>query len=367
MLRVSVYVKGNRNAPTYYRIYQYFDRIDDCHFKYRKMYAEWVHDWFMPFSRQPFFIKVFAQIHALLRTLVFLISDCLTKPDVIVVHRRVITRFMPKIFVLLLRKIAKHTKIIWDFDDNIIENKEVSNSTFALYAEVSSIIVLTSNFLKDLVPEMYQQKVFIMPTTDGDMYQHYSSNLHAINAHRADSFANKIELVWVATSVNLKYLFGIIGELDAVAQVLKERYSKELALNVVCNQSLLCDCKYLIINNIKWTHEIAIETIYKSHIGIMPLEDNEFTRGKGGFKLIQYMSAGLPCIASDVGYNNYVVSSGMGRLVTNKREWQDAILFLSQFDVWSKCSQVAYREWLDKFSFERNMNNWRKFIHKVIN
>ena len=79
------------------------------------------------------------------------------------------------------------------------------------------------------------------------------------------------------------------------------------------------------------------------------------------------MSAGLPCIASDVGYNNYVVSPGMGRLVTNKSEWQDAILSMSQFDVWSKCSQVAYKEWLDKFSFERNMNNWRNFIHKVIN
>ena len=47
-----------------------------------------------------------------------------------------------------------------------------------------------------------------------------------------------------------------------------------------------------------------------SHIGIMPLKDTEYTKGKCAFKAIQYMSAGLPVIISPVGLNNEVINHG---------------------------------------------------------
>ena len=94
----------------------------------------------------------------------------------------------------------------------------------------------------------------------------------------------------------------------------------------------------------------------------MPLEDNDFTRGKGGFKLVQYMSAGLPCIASNVGFNNYVVSEDMGCLVNNNQEWIDAIISMCDKSVWEKLSKAAYTNWHKKFSFEKNLDVWRNLI-----
>ena len=361
MKKVSVYVKGNRNAPTYYRIYQYLDKIQECQFRYNQMYADWVHDRFMPFSKQPLYIRIFALIHAYFRMLFSLLLDCITKPDVLIIHRRVLVRYMPYSYKFLLNKIAKRSKIIWDFDDNILENKEVSYQILNFYANVSSNIIVTHEFLKDLLPDIYKKKVFIMPTTDGDMYKDFLKNSQ-INLRRLESIDKVIELVWVATSVNLPHLENIVEELDNAARILRDEYSKELILNVVCDAPLTYESNYLTINNIKWTHNIAIDIIYRSHIGIMPLSDNNFTKGKGGFKLIQYMSAGLPCIASNVGYNSYVISSNMGRLVDKNSEWTDAILFMSDKMHWVELSKCAYSNWQSKFSFEQNLDNWVKFI-----
>ena len=249
MKKISVYVKGNRNAPTYYRIYQYFDNIKDCQFTYRQMYSDIVHDSFMPLSKQPIYIKVFAMLHAYLRVLRYLIKDWIITPDVVVIHRRVLVRYMPKSYKLLLNSISKRAKIIWDFDDNIIENKEVNNDTLSFYAQISSNINVTHNFLKDLVPKQYQNKVIILPTTDGDMYKDYIKHPE-IQTARLKSLNDRLELVWVATSVNLPFLQNIAPELDKVATLLKNKYSKRLILNVVCNKPLDFKAQNLTINNI---------------------------------------------------------------------------------------------------------------------
>src|SRR6185437_2370266 len=64
----------------------------------------------------------------------------------------------------------------------------------------------------------------------------------------------------------------------------------------------------------------------KFDIGIMPLVDNEFQKGKCGLKLLQYMAAGLPTAASPVGVNKEIVRQGVtGFLVRTETEWQQAL------------------------------------------
>ncbi len=58
----------------------------------------------------------------------------------------------------------------------------------------------------------------------------------------------------------------------------------------------------------------------------MPLNDDAWTRGKGGFKLLQYMAAGLPCVASAVGINSEIVVEGAtGFLPATLAEWEEAL------------------------------------------
>lgn len=76
-----------------------------------------------------------------------------------------------------------------------------------------------------------------------------------------------------------------------------------------------------------WTPPEAIpQYISRFSIGIMPLEKNEFNEGKSALKLLEYLAAGMPVIASDVGENRYVVRAPeFGRLATTADEWKSAL------------------------------------------
>ncbi len=79
-----------------------------------------------------------------------------------------------------------------------------------------------------------------------------------------------------------------------------------------------------------WSEAREIRDIQQMDIGIMPIPDAPWARGKCGYKLIQYMACGLPVIASPVGVNTAIVEHGVnGFLATTEEEWRAAILQLA--------------------------------------
>ena len=60
-------------------------------------------------------------------------------------------------------------------------------------------------------------------------------------------------------------------------------------------------------------------------VGLMPLEDTSWSRGKCSFKLLTYMACGIPVVASPVGMNVEVLSAGGGMAARGHDEWIDAI------------------------------------------
>ncbi|MCQ4191416.1 glycosyltransferase, partial [Methylocystis suflitae] len=79
-----------------------------------------------------------------------------------------------------------------------------------------------------------------------------------------------------------------------------------------------------------WSEETEVELIQGMDIGIMPLPDEPWARGKCGYKLIQYMACGIPVIASPVGVNSDIVDEGLnGYLARDELEWEAAIRHLS--------------------------------------
>jgi glycosyltransferase involved in cell wall biosynthesis len=75
-----------------------------------------------------------------------------------------------------------------------------------------------------------------------------------------------------------------------------------------------------------WSESSEVEAIQSFSVGIMPLEDDPWTRGKCGYKLVQYMACGLPVVASPVGVNCEIVEHGSnGYLATNEVEWLSAL------------------------------------------
>ncbi|WP_297758791.1 glycosyltransferase family 4 protein [Thermosynechococcus sp.] len=81
-----------------------------------------------------------------------------------------------------------------------------------------------------------------------------------------------------------------------------------------------------LVNIIPWVEEEEVARIQAMDIGIMPLTDTPWARGKCGYKLIQYMACGLPVVASPIGVNCEIVEHGVnGFLASTPAEWQEAL------------------------------------------
>ena len=85
----------------------------------------------------------------------------------------------------------------------------------------------------------------------------------------------------------------------------------------------------LAIRHIEWSPSAETRIAQWCDIGIMPLVDDEFQRGKCGCKLLQYMAAGLPVVASPVGINASLVTPDRGFLATHRDDWGAAFARLA--------------------------------------
>ncbi|HUO84919.1 MAG TPA: methyltransferase domain-containing protein [Thermoanaerobaculia bacterium] len=76
----------------------------------------------------------------------------------------------------------------------------------------------------------------------------------------------------------------------------------------------------------EWTEEKELDDLLDFDIGVMPLPDDDWARGKCGFKLIQYMACGIPVVASPVGANLDIVEEGQsGFFASAEKEWVESL------------------------------------------
>src|SRR3984893_9663237 len=81
-----------------------------------------------------------------------------------------------------------------------------------------------------------------------------------------------------------------------------------LRVRVICSR--FPDWPEINVERVAWSSATEADSLAAAHIGIMPLTDDEWSRGKCAFKLLQYMAASLPCVASPVGANTAAVVDG---------------------------------------------------------
>jgi glycosyltransferase involved in cell wall biosynthesis len=83
------------------------------------------------------------------------------------------------------------------------------------------------------------------------------------------------------------------------------------------------------IQRIAWAQESEVQELMKADIGIAPMADDEWSKGKSGLKVVQYMASGLPVVASAVGPHFDLMDSGIhGYLVRNESEWINSLRIL---------------------------------------
>lgn len=364
---VSIYIRSEVLSPSsYYRILQYTKAINET-FVINQLYSYSLYNLYLRSKGTRLFriMQLLCFIVAYFNSIFFLLRDCVNKPSHIIISREIIPRyFLWPLGGLLKRIYMQKSLIIWDFDDHILLGKEISAKEFTLLSKLSKTIVVTNEYLKNTIDSQFHNKVILMPTTDGDCSY---LNIDDIINQRVKKIKEGVNLTWIATAANIPHLMDVIPTLEAIAKDLQENKGEQkLVLNIVSNSFPLTQCRYLVVNNIEWSRHRAIEVMLNSHIGIMPLKNNEYTKGKGGFKLIQYMSVGLPVIASAVGFNEEIVDANIGFLIdtsNNLISWEKAILtIVADEEDYMKYSKAAYQKWLSCFSYEDNLNKWKSLL-----
>jgi glycosyltransferase involved in cell wall biosynthesis len=126
-------------------------------------------------------------------------------------------------------------------------------------------------------------------------------------------------IAWIGSPENLIYLDMIR---PALARLSKRHPT--LKLRVICSE--FPQWGDVAVERVPWSSATEAQSLAGAHIGVMPLTDDAWSRGKCAFKLLQYMAAALPCVASPVGANTEAVLDGInGFHATDVDEWERSL------------------------------------------
>lgn len=286
---------------------------------------------------------VFAYLFNLFKR-VALILFIIPKYDVLFIQRCVIPYFKPT-FLRYLK--GKNVKIIYDIDDALHLNKKYNCDEIA---KLSNCVIVGSNELKrhyDLV----SKSVFLVPTVDDNRkYIKYIEN----------TFDNKC-IGWIGSQTTINNLSLLINPLNRIMSNYKNVYLKIISDDVKDYDKRIKNVKFS-----KWHSDTYIEEMKEFTIGIMPLFDNEFNKGKCGFKLIQFLDLEKPILASECGENKYIVSN-YGKVCNSEEEWYNELEnILFNLEIYNYYIQNIKETFEQNYGFVHNKDLIINIIYSII-
>ncbi|HUU41802.1 MAG TPA: glycosyltransferase family 4 protein [Desulfatiglandales bacterium] len=239
---------------------------------------------------------------------------------------------------MLLKKYAK--KVIYDFDDAMMYNNKKPDiqsykrkSSFKRTIQLSSVVIAGNSYLAHHASE-YNGNVHVIATglDVGNYIRRENSNE-----------SNVIRLVWIGSKSTLEYLKHIKPAFENIG-----RKYENVVLRIICDDFF--DLDNMKVEKVRWVLEKHAVDLTESNIGLSPLPDNNFTRGKCGFKILQYQAASLPVIASPVGVNTEYVKDGInGYLAETPAAWEEKIVQLIEDPELRKTMGLQGRKHVEQF------------------
>jgi glycosyltransferase involved in cell wall biosynthesis len=238
--------------------------------------------------------------------------------DFVFIHRE-LTPLGPPFFEWLIAYVFRK-KIIYDFDDSIWLTDKIDESKFEKLLRWRSKVTLIckwsyrvscgNTYLAEYAKK-FNPNVIVNPTTIDTNLKH-----NLLKEHINTSISNSsIVIGWTGSHSTLKYL----NLVESVLKYLEKKYQQVQFLVIADSEPKL---DLVRLDFIKWNKESEVEDLLKIDIGIMPLPEDDWTKGKCGFKALQYMSLGIPAVASPVGVNTEIIDNGEnGFLCQSEEDW----------------------------------------------
>jgi glycosyltransferase involved in cell wall biosynthesis len=228
-------------------------------------------------------------------------------------------------FERMMKKSGK--PIVFDFDDAIwMLDVSPANQKFgwlknpgktASLINLANHVIAGNQYLTDYAAR-FNASVSLIPTTvDTEIYK--PSDIHPKT--------DQICIGWSGSITTIPHFELIVPVLVKI----KEKFGQKVIFKVIGDRSYYC--KALETSGIAWTSESEVMELNTVDIGIMPLPDTEWAKGKCGLKGLVYMSMGIPTVMSAVGVNTDIIKDGQnGLLAYSHDEFFEKLCLLVESD-----------------------------------
>ncbi|HUK35194.1 MAG TPA: glycosyltransferase [Vicinamibacterales bacterium] len=252
--------------------------------------------------------------------------------------------------------------LIYDFDDAIFLSNSSDANRFAAALKYPqkvpaiiqrSTLVLAGNGYLAEYARQYSSSVFVLPTcVDTDTFVVRRTPQHT---------CAPLVVGWIGTPTTATYLTSLGPSLARVSS----RHSFELRVSGSGEPLQFPGVK---TTNERWSVEREVELFNTCDVGVYPLQDDEWAKGKCGFKAIQFMACGVPVVAAAVGVNTEIIQDGVnGFLASTEREWDEKIgLLLGDAELRSRLGAAGRKTVEERYSLSVNAPKLVSLLKSVV-
>lgn len=221
--------------------------------------------------------------------------------DLVVLHRRL----LGALDFRRLRRAAR--RLVYDFDDALLYREHPPHRSLRRQARFfrsvrGADVVFAGNRVLAGYARLAARRVHVLPSTVD------------VEALRPGRPGEGFVAVWIGQRATLPYLEGARAAILRAGEAIPG-----FRLRVIADEAPPG------VEFLHWTPDNEGEGLATAHVGLMPLPDDPWTRGKCGYKLLQYYAAGLPAVASPVGVNRSLAEGGGALLARTPEEWAGSL------------------------------------------
>jgi glycosyltransferase involved in cell wall biosynthesis len=339
--------RPGRNPSQRFRMEQYFPYLQQEGFRCD-------YSWFINEEDDELFYSkghIAGKFLLLLKAVRVRLGDLLQakKYDIVFVQREA---FMTGSVFFEKRFARSGARLVYDFDDAIwLQDTSAANqnlswlkrpSKIADIIKVADLVIAGNQFLADYA-KTFNSNIVVIPTVVDTAVFKPGAKLKAVHA--------PVCIGWTGSSSTIKHFQLLLP----VFRKLKEHYKEHIVIRLIGDKKAMTNEPW--IEQVSWNASGEVADLRQLDIGVMPLPDDAWSKGKCGFKAIQYMSLGIPCVVSPVGVNTEIIQHGINGMHAQDEEAWITLLskLIESTDLRKEIGEAGRQTILQKYSVQAQL------------